>query len=79
MNIFKELKVRILYKREMELWDYKLRMNIVEAVGRKFLRGGMWVSDFEEIHNGAFPTKIPEWIDRIDDRRRVNLKKSLES
>ncbi len=74
MSILKELKTRIKYKNEMEIWDYEMRMNILDVLERRFLGEGMWMSEFKEIHDAVFPRKMSELIVSLYDRR-VNLKK----
>jgi len=74
MNIFEELRIRVKYKNEMEIWDYEMRMDILDLLKERFLGKGMWVDEFEEIHDAVFPEKMSETIIKLYDRR-MDLKK----
>jgi hypothetical protein len=77
MNVFEELRIRVKYRDEMEIWGYEIRMNILDLLERRFLREGIWRSEFKEIHDAVFPSRMSDRIIKLYDRR-MDLKKLLE-
>ena len=76
MNIFEEFKIRIKYKDEMELWDYELRRQSIEALEIRFgRREGMPVNEFLKIHDMLYPISEPGRIREIE--RRVAIKSKI--